>query len=377
MMKKKPVILQIVPELISGGVERGTIDIAKAISDAGYVSLVASSGGLMVPQLQAVGARHITLPLASKNPFQIYFNAKRIERLIQRYQVDIVHARSRAPAWSAYLASKRCGCHFMTTWHGTHSFKSDLKKRYNSIMGRGEKVIAVSEFIKSHILRHYAVEESRITVVHRGVDLDVFNPDKISQERITRLANRYDITHDQPVILLPARMTEWKGHLFLLEALAHVKDLPFVCVFAGKSDVHQTYIEAINKRIEALGLHGRVRIVNQISDMPALYALSTIVVSASMRPEAFGRVATEGQSMKKLVIATNHGGSKETVIDGKTGWLIEPGNVEQLGASLQHALQLDASAHHQMGEAARKHIELHFSLEGMCKQTIKLYDSLL
>lgn len=376
-MKKKPVILQVLPALISGGVERGTIDIAKAIVDAGWTSLVASAGGVMVPQLEVCGACHVVLPLASKNPLQMYLNRQRLIDLIRRYQVDIIHARSRAPAWSAYFAAKKTGCHFVTTWHGTYNLGGSLKRKYNNIMGKGEKVIAVSQFIKDHILAHYPVDAERIEVIHRGSDLEKFSPEKVNPERIVRLAKKYGMEHDKPIILLPARMTQWKGHLFLLDSLAQIKHIPFLCVFAGKTDDHPHYLERISQRVNALGLSGQVQVIKEVSDMPALYALADVVVSASLNPEAFGRVAAEAQAMKRLLVATNHGGSKETVISGKTGWLVESNDVLGMTQALEAALTISPEKRLVMVNEARAHIQEHFSLEKMQEQTLALYEKVL
>lgn len=373
-MKKKPVILQVVPALISGGVERGVIDIAIAIKEEGFTSLVVSAGGGMTQQLVSHGIQHITMPLATKNPFRIYFNSVRIARLINAFEVDIVHARSRAPAWSAYWAARKTGCHFITTWHGTYSLGGKYKRLYNAIMGKGERVIAVSNFIKEHILAHYSVPEQNITVIHRGVDLDRFLPSKVTQERVVRVGRKLCTEHDRPIILLPARLTEWKGHLFLLDALHAIKDIPFICLFVGKEEKkHERYRMRIQDKIKALELGEYIRIVDHIADMPALYYQADIVVSASLRPEAFGRVVPEAQAMGRLVVATNHGGACETVIDGKTGWLVEPGNVEQMAQVLRSVLSLKELERNTIINAAQAYVKEHFSLEKMKKDTLKVY----
>jgi glycosyltransferase involved in cell wall biosynthesis len=377
IQKKKPVILQVLPELNSGGVERGTIEVVKALEANDFEALVASAGGRMVNQVIASGGEHFELPLASKNPFTIYRNIKRLSNIIKDNNVDIVHARSRAPAWSAYFACKKAHCHFITTFHGVYSGKGVLKKRYNSVMVKGEKVIAISEFVKKHIKENYEVKDSNIVVIHRGADLDQFDHDKVPKSRVIHKAENLKIDYDKPIILLPARITNWKGHLFLLDALARIPKDKYMCLFVGDHDKHKKFIKTINNKINDLGLSGSVRIMNNVLDMPALYSLVDVVVSASMRPEAFGRVAIEAQAMERLLVATNHGGACETVIDGKTGWLVEPGNVDELAEIINKLLKISDKKRKAITSAAKKHIKNNFSLLNMTKQTLDVYNSIL
>ncbi|MCE3232892.1 MAG: cotSA [Rickettsiaceae bacterium] len=375
--KNKPVILQVLPELKSGGVERGTIEVVKALEESGFEALVASSGGHMVSQVVAAGGEHFVLPLASKNPFTMYKNIKRLVKLIEENDVDILHARSRAPAWSSYFACKKTGCHFVTTFHGTYSIGSKLKHRYNSVMVKGEKVIAISEFIKSHIKENYEVRDNDVVVIHRGADLDQFDHDKVPKSRIIHKAETLKIDYDKPIILLPGRITSWKGHEFLLDALAKLPKTSYMCLFAGDQEKHKKYLKSLNKKIDDLELSSSVRIIDNVLDMPALYGLVDIVVSASMRPEAFGRVAVEAQAMERLIVATNHGGACETIIDGKTGYLVEPGNVDQLTDILDKLLKISDAKRKTITSAAKKHIKSNFSLATMTKKTIDVYNSIL
>jgi len=373
-MKKKPVILQVLPALISGGVERGVVDIAQAIKEAGFTSLVASAGGAMVSQLNAANITHIPLPLATKNPVGMIWNRQRLMRLIRECQVDIVHARSRAPAWSSYWAAQKTGVHFVTTWHGTYSLGGKYKQHYNSIMGRGERVIAVSEFIKKHILEHYQVDAARIRVIPRGVDVEAFSSAGVTHERIAQIGRKLRIEHDCPLILLPGRLTEWKGHLFLLDALRTMTDVPFLCLLVGKADKkHESYRKRIEEAIFHYGLSQRVRLIDHVSDMPSLYYLADVVVSASLRPEAFGRVIPEAQAMGKLVMGTAHGGACETIIHEKTGFLVEPGNVEQCASVLRRMLALSAMGRTKVTDAAQMHVREHFSLRKMQESTLEVY----
>lgn len=374
--EKKPVILQVLPELETGGVERGAVEIARGLVKQGYGALVASGGGYLEQQVVSAGANHILLPLASKNPLTMYFNVRRLEQIIREYNVDIVHARSRAPAWSAYFAARRAGVKFMTTFHGFHSIGNGLKRRYNAIMARGEKVICISDFIKQHILAEYKTDEKKLEVVHRGVDLDMFDPKKVSAQRKLQIIDTHRIPEDKSVIMLPGRITGWKGHEFLLDALALMKDEDFLCLFVGTDSKHPSHRKRLEHKIVSLGLAGKVRIIGNVKDMPAMYSLADVVVSSSIRPEAFGRVAVEAQAMGRLVVATDHGGARETVVDGKTGWLVarEP---EAMATALQKAITLNARTRAGMNKAAIKHVKENFALEKMVVGTLNVYEQLL
>lgn len=373
----KGVILQVLPELKSGGVERGTIEIARAGQKLGYKMLVASNGGHLLNQLLDAGATHIKLPLASKNPFTIISNIFALKKAIKNNNVDIVHARSRAPAWSAYYASKNLACHFITTFHGTYSFGNKLKKFYNSVMTKGERVIAISNFIRDHIIENYEVDPKKITVIPRGVDLQLFTKENVHKIRVINMASKFKIELDVPVILLPARFTRWKGHEFLLEALALIKDEKFVCIFAGYDEKHKNYYHDLQRKVKDCGLFHKVRMIGEIKDMPALYNLSDIVVSASLRPEAFGRVAIEAQAMERLVVATNHGGSVETISPGENGWLVNVGDTAELAKLLKELLEISSKNRKTVTTKARKNIVHNFSMDNMIQKTFNVYDNIL
>ena len=376
----RSVVLQVLPEMQSGGVERGTVEVAKAIAESGKLPIVVSAGGRLVRDLYQVGAKHVTLPLHSKNPFTMRRNIEALVDVIKEYNVDIVHARSRAPAWSAYKAAQQMNIPFVTTFHGTYGSGNVLKRYYNSVMARGQRVIAVSEFIKQHILERYKCEESNICLVHRGADLEIFNPDDVPVERVQQLVRRFKVPQNVPIIMLPGRITRWKGQEVLLGALKELRantDQPFFCLLVGDYGKHGKYKEKLEYKIKVNGLQDFVRVTGNVSDMPAAYALSDIVVSASTQPEAFGRIAVEGQAMGKLVIASEHGGSKETVIPGKTGWLVEPGNVSALAETLAEVLSLSDKQRKKITESAKNHIAENFSVATMCKKTIAVYDEIL
>ncbi|MDH3701394.1 MAG: glycosyltransferase family 4 protein [Alphaproteobacteria bacterium] len=372
-----PVILQVLPELVTGGVERGTVDIAGAIVQAGGRSLVASEGGRMAGELQRVGAEHITLPLATKSPFAIRRNARRLAEVIRANGVDIVHARSRAPAWSALFASRRTGAHFVTTFHGTYNLGPPFKKLYNSVMTRGERVIAISQFIADHMVKTYKTDPAKIRVIYRGVDMDIFDPQKVPAVRVIQLANQWRLPDGIPVVLLPARLTRWKGQTLLIEALARLRDGNIRCLLVGDDQGRTKYRRALERLVHRRNLDSVVHIVGECSDMPAAYKLADVVVSASTDPEAFGRVMVEAQAMGKPVIGAAHGASSELILPDRTGWLFEPGNVEQLAGALSSALSLDTGAREQLSNAAIANVQARFSKTRMCHDTLNLYREIL
>ena len=373
---KQPVILQVLPELRSGGVERGTLEIARAITKAGGKSLIASAGGPMTSQLIHYKCEHITLPLASKNPFKIWRNSFALARIIRERNVDIVHARSRAPAWSAWLAAKRTGCHFITTFHGTYGLKGKFKHWYNSVMTRGERVIAVSHFIAEHIQKFYTMDFSKIRVIQRGVDLRVFDPFTHSPQRMIELSKEWRLPDELPLILFPGRITRWKGQDFFLRALAALPHRNFFAVILGDDKGHETYREELEKMITELGLEGHVRIAGHTRYISEAYMLSRFVVSTSVEPEAFGRVVLEAQAMGKPVIATDQGGPQETVIHDVTGWLVPANDVAVLTSALDFVLSLDQEVLHWMAEQGVANAR-HFTVDVMSQQTLDVYCELL
>ena len=369
----RPAVLQVLPRLVSGGVERGTADIAAAVAGAGWRSLVASAGGPMVRLIDRAGARHITLPLDSKNPFVMRANVHRLARLIREHGVDIVHARSRAPAWSAEAAARLEGAHFVTTVHGTYSIRSVLKRHYNKVMTRGERVIAISNFIASQIQETYHVAPEKIRVIHRGVDLAEFDPLRVTDERMIHFAGRWRLPDGMKIILLPGRLSRWKGQRVLIEALKRLGRRDVSCLLLGAGQGHGAYQRRIEAQIKRARLQDVVRILDHCPDMAAAYKLSDVVVSASTRPEAFGRVVAEAQAMGRPVIATDHGGTLETVIRDETGWLVPPGDPDALAAALDKALSLDGAARERLAQRAMAHIRQHFTNDEMCQKTLAVY----
>lgn len=376
---KTPVILQILPRLETGGVERGTVEIASALKDAGWKSIVVSGGGRLVRDLEHLGTLHITLPVYSKNPFLIHKNALLLAKIIQENNVDIVHARSRAPAWSAKKACDITGVPFITTFHGAYNlgpFK--IKKRYNKVMTDGIVTIAVSNFIKQHILENYDnIDEKKIRVIHRGADVERFNINNVSPERLIDLSKKWNLPEHLPVIMLPGRLTRWKGQLVLLEALSKMKHKDLRCLFVGSDQGRKKYRHELEMKTKKAGLENIVQFVDHCSEMDVAYMASDIVVSASTDPEAFGRVVPEAQAMGRIVIGPDHGGATETIIDGKTGFLFKHGNADDLAAKLDAALNLSADERRKMAQNAVDSVRREFSKSLMCSKTLNLYQEIL
>lgn len=371
-------ILQVLPALgEQGGVERGTVDVARAIVEAGGCSLVASAGGPLVHELARAGAHHAKLPLDSKNPLVIRANIRRLAELIGANDVDIVHARSRAPAWSAYYAAKRTGRAFVTTFHGTYRADTLPKRRYNAVMARGERVIAISQFIAGHVGEHYGVPADRIPIIHRGTDFDRFTPDAMRPERLIELANLWRIADGQPVVLLPGRLTRWKGQLVFIDAIAELARRDLRCILLGDAQGRERYRRELEERIVGRGLGGIIRMIDRCNDMPAAYMLSDVVVSASIEPEAFGRVLVEAQALGRPVIGTDHGGARETVVPNETGWLVPPGDPTALAGAIDRSLRLGAEDRARMARAAIAYVRGRFSREGMCRETLAVYREVL
>lgn len=374
----KKTILQVVPALISGGVERGTIEVSKKLLKVGYNIVVISAGGPLVEELKDMKITHITLNVASKNPFTIWHNTKLIIDVIKEYKVDLVHARSRAPAWSCYMSAKSLNKLFITTFHGIYSVSNPLKRYYNSIMTEGKRIIAVSNFVKSYILNNHKVEESKIRVIHRGVDENYFHMKNINPNKIEKFKDKYNIRGVTPVILLPARMSEWKGHIFLIEALSKIKNLEFQCLMVGELSKHPSFVRKVQEKIINCKLQSKVKIYGHELDILGLYAISDIVLSTSIQPEAFGRTIIEAQSMEKLVIATNIGGASETIKDQVTGFHIIPNDVSDLASKIQYSLSILGSLKFKtITKEARKYVSQQFSLEKMLNQTIDVYEEVL
>jgi glycosyltransferase involved in cell wall biosynthesis len=372
-----PVVLQVLPALQTGGVERGTCDMAAALMDAGWRAIVASAGGPMTRELERVGALHLTLPLDSKNPFVVWRNAARLAEICARWRVDIVHARSRAPAWSALLATRRAGIPFVTTFHGTYNAGNALKRRYNAVMTAGDRLIAISDFIADHVRAEYGCPPERIRVIPRGVDIRSFDPDAVKPERIIRLSRAWRLADGAPVIMLPGRLTRWKGQGVLIDAMARLGRRDVQAVLVGADQGRTAYRAELEAQVARYGLEGVVRIADHCTDMPAAYRLADIVVSASTDPEAFGRVVAEAGAMGRPVIVSGHGGAREIVVDGVTGWLTPPADSSALAEALARALDLPLAERQHLAAAAIAHVRAHYTKAAMAEATIAVYEELL
>jgi glycosyltransferase involved in cell wall biosynthesis len=369
-----PVVLQVLPSLVTGGVERGTIEITQAIAEAGGVPLVASAGGKLVAAVEWAGGRHVALPLATKDPLEIWRNAKRLAALIRKDGVSLVHARSRGPAWSAWLACRRTGAHFVTTYHGTYNEDFPFKRYYNGVMAKGEIVIAASHFIAGLVADRHGVPAERIRIIPRGVDPVVFDPDSVGGDRLARLAQDWRLPDGATTVVLPGRLTGWKGQGVLLDAVARLPRRDLHCILVGSDQGRWRYAESLVRQAEKLGISERVRIVGQCDDMPAALALSDVVVHASTQAEAFGRVVIEAQAMARPVIAADLGGPAETVQHGVTGWRVPPGDPDALAAMIEYVLGLPVAARRALGARARSSVP---TVRAMQEATLDVYEEVM
>jgi glycosyltransferase involved in cell wall biosynthesis len=376
---KTPVILQIIPELGPGGAEQGTIDMAYGINAAGGRAIVVSHGGskTRLQELSRTGAVHIDLPVDSKNPLTLWGNISRLKKICVEHQVDIIHARSRAPAWSAMRVAHSLHIPFITTCHAPYQVGGRLKRFYNSVMAKGDRVIAISHYVADYLRREYGTDDTRIRLVHRGVAMDKFHPTMVTPDRLIRAANEWRVPDGATIIMLPGRLTAWKGHHVLIDAVAKLNHPDIFLAFVGSDQGRADYVAELRDHIERVGLNGRVRFTGDYHDFAAAYMLSHIIVSASIEPEGFGRVAIEAQAMGRLVIATDHGGSRETIVHGQTGWLVPPNDPNALANALERVLNLDASERAQIGTAAMEHIAQHFTREQMIAKTLDVYREVL
>jgi len=374
---KAPVIVQILPALIRGGVERGTVEMARAIQAAGGRAIVISNGGPLVRHIERCGGHHIQLPVHIKNPLRWPALRRQIRKILQAEGVDIVHVRSRVPAWIALPVAKQLQIATISTVHSRFTATSYLKRRYNAKLLDAGQVIAISGYVRDLITSQYVGIEEKLTVVHRGVDTEVFDPAAVSQARIINFADSIALPEDVPVIMFPARATSWKGHHILLDALAKLDDMAFICLFVGAQDGKASFVQELTKHATSGGLEGRFRLTPVVDDMPAALMVADVVVMPSITPEPFGRVALEAQAMGRPIVAFAHGGAVESIQHGETGWLATPGDVDSLAENIRAALALKPRARKAFAAKARAHIEACFSTSQMCNETLKIYRRML
>jgi len=375
----KPVIVQILPALNRGGVERGTVEVADAIVKNGWKSIVISNGGLLTSQLKRVGATVYEVPVHRKNPFSWGSARRQVKRILQQEGADIVHVRSRAPAWIALPAANSLGIATVSTVHSKFAPANIFKKIYNGKMLKADRVIAISHFVENEIFTHYGKSgvAEKLSVIHRGVDLGMFDPKAVNQRRIIAEVDRLGLPDDKSIIMLPARATSWKGHEILIQALAQLPDKDAILMLLGIEDGPPAYAEKLRAMAVRYGLGGRVRIGAGSRDMPAALMFADVVAMPSIKPEPFGRVAIEALAMGRPVVAFRHGGAVESIDEGRTGWLADPLSVNSLAEALQTALSLTPRKRRALAKDARQQMTDQFSKDMMCERTLAVYKSLL
>ena len=377
-------VLQVIPKLGYGGAETGCYDIAHYLPENNCESFIVTSGGELTKFINKDKVKLIKLPVQSKNPLLILFNTAALIAIILFYKINIVHARSRAPAWSCLLATKLTGRKFVTTFHGTYNFKSNIKKLYNSVMVRSHLVIAGSNFIFSHIKTNYSEFlniKKKFLVIFRGINVDYFDSSTKLEEEEKKLKNEWEIVENKKIILLPGRLTSWKGQELFLEAINLVNIQlgyeAFYAIILGNDQGRDLYKKKLIRLSEQYRMTNQLKFIEHSKDMALAYKISDIIISASIEPEAFGRVAVEAQSMEKVIIASDIGGSTETVIDQKTGFLFKSGDAKSLSEKIMHVLNLDEISLKTIGIEGRKNVVNRFNVEKMCFSTYSEYKKLI
>lgn len=370
-------VLQVIPALDAGGAERTAVDVARAVVEAGGKAWIATRGGRLAAEAAKAGAVIVEGPFETKNPLTIWCNAATLADLVRSENIAVIHARSRAPAWSAYLAARRTGAKYVATYHGIYNAKSGLKRWYNGIMARGDAVIANSHFTADHVLKEHKVDKAKLHVIPRGIDVDGFTPERVTNERTETLRKQWSLKGGRPVIVMPGRLTRWKGQLVFIEALARLADHNVEAVMVGDAQERDAYVEELHARVTQLDLAAITHIPGHCSDMPAAFMLADVIVTPSIEPEAFGRVAVEAQAMGKPVVASRLGAQTETVVDGVTGFLFPPGDAAALAQGITRALALSPDARQAMAKTARERVLATYSVRAMCAATLNVYDGLL
>jgi glycosyltransferase involved in cell wall biosynthesis len=378
-MQSKLSVLQVIPNLNVSGAEQGCIDVANYLIENNYDSYVLTSAGTKIKEVEKKGTKVLLGPVNSKNPFVIFKNIFLIISNIKKYNIKIIHVRSRAPAWSVFFVSKFIDIKCISTFHGTYNFRGYLKKLYNSVMLRMNGTIAISNFIHDHIKKNYSFKKNPIQTIERGIDLNFFNPKSISKNDINNALKKYDLKEDSIKILLPARVTGWKGHLILVDAVSQLlekKVLNIEVLFFGP-DQNRLLKEKIENFIRIKNLQNIIKFYGPTDKMNLIYSLSDIVISSSTDPEAFGRVSIEAQAMGKIIIASNHGGSQETIIEGKTGYLYSPKKPIELMEKILYTIAQKKYCSTDMSELAMNHIRNNYGKDKMCKRTLEFYQKII
>jgi glycosyltransferase involved in cell wall biosynthesis len=375
-------LLQVIPDLETGGAEQATLDVARAVVQAGGRAIVATRGGRMADELATRGGELVTLPVHSKNPLTMLGNRGRLARLIRDERVSLVHVRSRAPAFAAFAAARVAGVPCLATYHGLYNSGNPLKRWYNSVMTRGPATIANSEFTARHIIAEHHLDPARAVVIPRGVDLERFDPDKVSDERVTALetAWMWGPRGRRTRFLLAGRLTGWKGQRLLIEAaqlLLERAGPDFAVVLAGDDQGRSDYREVLAREILTRGVFDHVQLAGHCDDMPAAYLACDVALAPSLEPEAFGRTAVEPQAMGRPVIAADHGAPRETVLAGETGWLVRPGDPQNLADAMAEAIEAGPERRGVMGRAGMARARRLYSEAAMCNATLQVYARVL
>ena len=383
-MTSKINVLQVIPKLGYGGAETGCYDIAHYLAEKDCGSFIATSGGELLKFVKKNKVGIFRIPVHSKNPILIILNAFLLSFIILIKKINIVHARSRAPAWSCYLACILTNVNFVTTFHGTYNFKSKIKKIYNSVMLRSKLTIAGSNFIFGHInenYEEYLSKKKKLRVIFRGINIDYFNQKNISILKREKLKKIWNLEENKFTILMPGRLTYWKGQEKFIEALNILKEdynyTDFQAILLGSAQGRKVYLKKLYSLVERYSLSKKLRFINHCGEMPLAYSLADVVVSASVEPEAFGRVAVESQSMAKPIIASNIGGSKETILNKKSGFLYKHDDPRELAKNLNTVIQLNQEELKLMGNEGRKNVTKKFDVEAMCDSNLREYKKLL
>ena len=383
-MASKFKVLQVIPKLGYGGAETGCYDLAHYLNEVGCKSYIITSGGELIKYIDKKKVTLIKLPVHSKNPLLILVNSILISFIILFLNISVVHARSRAPAWSCYFATKMTRRKFVTTFHGTYNFQNKIKKFYNSIMVKSDLLIAGSNFIFSHIHENYSKylnPKNKFLVIFRGINTEYFDPNNIKQDDIIKLKNLWKLDKKKKIILLPGRLTSWKGQEMFIESLNIFRstnpEIDFMAIILGTDQGRSVFRKKLENLVQQHDLIKNIKFIDHCKKMPLAYYLSDVVVSSSIEPEAFGRVSIEAQSMKKPIIASNIGGSNETILDNKTGLLFENGNPQALSDKLREIIKLDTLTLDLMGNEGRKNVLNRFNIEKMCFNTYSEYKKLI
>ena len=383
-MSSKIKVLQVIPRLGYGGAETGCYDLAHYLPENNFSSFIVTSGGELIKFIDKKKVKLIRLPVHSKNPLLMFLNSIILIFIILIYNISIVHARSRAPAWSCLFATKITGRKFVTTFHGTYNFRSSIKKFYNSIMLKSDLVIAGSNFIFSHIKDNYSKylsHNKKFLVIFRGINTEYFDPTTTLEHDENKLLKNWGLNRGKKIVLMPGRLTSWKGQELFIESINLVnKELgyeAFYGIILGSEQGRKVYKKKLERLVEQYRLNNQVKFIENCKNMPLAYKVSDIVVSASIEPEAFGRVAVEAQCMKKPIIASNIGGSNETIVKDNTGIFFESGNAQSLSSKIIEILQLDETTLKSMGNEGRKNVIKKFNIEKMCSTTLTEYKKLI